>query len=81
MLRKALEEIHSIHIINETLIRFHDVPEIERDEKSLIIPEVGTMKLSIRLAEMHSRHFRTLIQYIGVDCKRLQIVHSAILYI
>jgi hypothetical protein len=33
VLRKALEEIHSIHIINETLIRFHDVPKIERDEK------------------------------------------------
>ncbi len=33
VLRKALEEIHIIHIINETLIRFHDVPEIERDEK------------------------------------------------
>ena len=34
VLRKALEEIHSIHIINETLIRFHDVPELNGIRKS-----------------------------------------------
>jgi hypothetical protein len=32
-LRKALEEIYIIHIRIETLIRFHDMPEIVRDEK------------------------------------------------
>ena len=52
VLKKALEEIHIIHIIIETLIRFHDVPEIIRDRKKILsYPKVGTMKLSKRLAK------------------------------